>query len=144
MTHNIGDVINVPKNEQAFQGDVFIDVISLPKDAVEMKPNAKGLYVFAEGESTGHVHAIRSNEAKVYTANDNSRVGGKRFFVVSNNDEMTMFHGVPGTRGFPTEDKGDHGWLKIFKPSKKGNVFEVVRQRVLDLMDPSSFRQVAD
>ena len=142
MSYQIGDVVNVAVDQQAFQGDVFIDVTSLPEGATAVEPNKNGLFVFAEGESTGHVHAVKSSEADVYFANDNSATGGKRFFVVPKGESVLMFHGIPGTEGIPEGDKGDHGWLRIFKPKKK--TLEVVRQRVLDLCNPSDFRQVAD
>lgn len=144
MTFNIGDIADLKSNEQANQGDVFVDVSEMPKDAMKMEPNKNGLYVFAEGETSGHVHAVKADEADVYVANDNSRIGGKRFFVVPKGESALMFHGIPGKDGIPEIDLGDHAWLRLWKPKKKNVVKETIRQRVLDLTDPSNFQQVAD
>lgn len=143
MAYKIGEIADLKGSEQAFQGDVFVGTATLPKDAVKMEPK-NGLHVFAEGETTGHVHAVRAEEADVYCANDNTRMGGKRYFVVIKRESALMFHGIPGKDGLPEVDLGDHAWLKLFKPKKKNEVKEPIRQRVLDLSDPRNFRQVAD
>ena len=141
--HKIGEIVEA--KGQVFQGDIFIDVSDLPKGATEMKPDKNGLFVFAEGETTGHVHAIREEDARVFYANDNSVIGGKRFFVVPKNKNAVLFHGVPSAYGLPDADKGDHAWFKVGdKIDGKKKVREIIRQRVLDLTDPSNFRQVAD
>ncbi len=54
--------------KHAFHGDVnFIEIGSIPKEAKRVKKGRKG-YVLAEGEVTGHYHAI-DDEVEVYELN---------------------------------------------------------------------------
>ena len=44
------------------QGDVLIEMVdSLPENAEKMKEDKRGI-VFAEGEATGHYHAVQEKE----------------------------------------------------------------------------------
>ena len=53
------------KDTQYRQGDVFIERVSIiPKTAT--KQAVKGAVILAEGEATGHAHAIRSKSVSLY------------------------------------------------------------------------------
>jgi hypothetical protein len=49
---------------QIVQGDVFIVSASIPKGAKKVKKTKRG-YVLAEGEATGHCHAV-TEEIEMY------------------------------------------------------------------------------
>ena len=56
------------KNRMGFHGDVlFIEVNEIPKEAKKVKEDTRG-YVLAEGESTGHYHAI-NDDIEMYEVN---------------------------------------------------------------------------
>lgn len=49
------------------QGNVLVIPINeIPKDTDEVKRDSKGRLILAEGEATGHAHAIQANHAKMY------------------------------------------------------------------------------
>jgi len=56
---------------QLQQGDVLLNQIkTLPKDAKQLKPKDKR-YILADGEVTGHAHAIEALESiELYEVND--------------------------------------------------------------------------
>jgi hypothetical protein len=57
------------------QGDVLLVAVPrIPKDAVRQR--RKGRLVLAEGEATGHAHAIAERDAREF------RVGDERFVLV--------------------------------------------------------------
>lgn len=140
MAYNIGEVVEI-ENKQFHQGDIFLAPIDgLPEGAAQIKMGKSGEFVFASGGSTGHIHAIKAEDGvKCYEIEDKSRAEGKRSFVVlAKKKPAILYHGKEG------HDLGDHAWFKLI-PSKKGkNIYEVFRQRVLDVTDPSNFRQVYD
>lgn len=47
------------------QGDVLIQAIEMPEGVTKVK-RVKGRLILAEGEVTGHAHAIKSKEAELY------------------------------------------------------------------------------
>jgi hypothetical protein len=52
------------------QGDILIERIkSLPADIIKIS-NKDEKIILAEGEATGHAHAITSNNALLYSANN--------------------------------------------------------------------------
>ena len=52
------------------QGDVLIErMAELPKDAAPVQPIEKR-FILAEGEATGHHHAIATDGAKLYSRGD--------------------------------------------------------------------------
>lgn len=51
------------------QGDVLIiEVTDLPKEKKTVERDSKGRLILAEGEATGHAHAIHASHAKMYAA----------------------------------------------------------------------------
>ena len=143
MTFKIGDTHKMKNANQFFQGDVYVTPVDgLPDDAVECEPDARGLHVFALGESTGHVHAVQEQQnVKCFIANDNKSITGKsKFLVVTKGEGPLLFHGAPGV------DKGDHAYFKMpdVKKAKEKIVFLFRRQFGKDITDPSKFTTIAD
>jgi hypothetical protein len=52
------------------QGDVLIELVNeeLPADAKQVKPDSRNRLVLADGEATGHAHAVSANGAALYDA----------------------------------------------------------------------------
>lgn len=62
------------------QGDVLIiPVDSIPEKTTREKMDKRKRYVLAEGEATGHAHAVRGKDAVLVMAAD-----GRRFLSVMN------------------------------------------------------------
>lgn len=66
------------------QGDVLLVKKDLPTEG-EVQPK-KGRIILAEGEATGHAHAIPTDEADVVVA------ANMRFVVVPEDGEATLTH----------------------------------------------------
>lgn len=65
------------------QGDVFlVRVDSVPTDAINERRRGKRL-VLADGEVTGHAHAIESDTARLVTDR-----GGSRFLILSDTESL--------------------------------------------------------
>jgi len=55
---------------QQYQGDIrCMEVAAIPADAVPVKPR-DGRYIVAEGEATGHYHAIAEQYGELYETPD--------------------------------------------------------------------------
>ena len=96
--------------KQIQQGDTLYISVEVVKGK-EVKPDARG-YVFAEGETTGHYHAVKDTEAvKVYEEN-----GVKYVRVIK--DSAVVEHQEHGAVTLP---KGDYkiGIVKEYDPFEK-------------------------
>ena len=97
--------------KKAFQqGDVLFKKVETVKGK-EVKPDARG-YVFAEGETTGHYHAVKDTAAvKVYEENGVKYVRVLKDFAIVEHQE----------HGAVTLPKGDFkiGIVKEYDPFEK-------------------------
>lgn len=69
------------------QGDVIVKSATLPQNAVEKQRAARGI-VLAEGEVTGHAHAIADAHVRWFTVADNPY----QQWVVVESDEAVITH----------------------------------------------------
>lgn len=99
------------------QGDVLLTRIdSVPEDTKEVKPNARGQLVLANGEATGHLHAVLARRGVKL------RSKGDRLY-------LTARSGVDVTHD-------EHDAINL-----PAGTYEVRRQREYS---PEAIRQVAD
>ena len=109
------------------QGDVLIKrLASKPtkqlKDAEKAKRDSRKRIVLAEGEVTGHAHAIAARNAALY-------VGTLGVFLQVIKNSVMLQHEEHGTIDLPAGEAGKDAW------------YEIVRQREYT---PEAIRQVAD
>lgn len=98
-------------------GDIPLHKIDkLPEGLIEVKH--KGEYVLAEGETTGHMHRLRSNDMKVYTDSF-----GERYLVMGEIGEVSH---------------EEHKTLKVGK-----GIYRVGKEREVDWFS-QSVRKVID
>ncbi len=93
--------------DMARQGDVLVKKCDCDVSGLREIPRENGAVVLAHGEVTGHMHAFREDNVKMYSANDNSG----RVFIVISGRPATLFH-------------EEHAPI-TFAPG----VYEVIRQR---------------
>ena len=102
------------------QGDVLITRCgSIPATAKPCAPRERGGYVLAEGEATGHAHAVADDEVDLFEDTD----GTLYMRVKSNVDEATVTH-------------QEHGHLTLPR-----DTYKVTRQREYT---PEAVRRVSD
>lgn len=90
------------KTTQMRQGDVFLTKVeAMPDGAAEIKGRRADLVVLAEGETTGHLHAIPATQAHLFA------VGAERYLRVL--DGAWLRHGTP-QRAY---SDGDHEPLEL-------------------------------
>lgn len=71
------------------QGDVYVSrVDSLPAECQEVERD-NGRVILAYGEVTGHAHAFKDENVKMFSSNDNNVM---RRFLVIENEPATLFH----------------------------------------------------
>jgi hypothetical protein len=83
------------------QGDILIIPIAkreLPKGLTEVKRDKRGRLVLAEGETTGHCHAILDNPAVLFRQADLDEMAD-RFLMVE--EEVELVHEEHGTITLP-------------------------------------------
>lgn len=92
--------------DQIRQGDVLLERVNLPKDAVPQKQEA--LVVFALGEQTGHLHAVLDEKRQV----KEYKKGEERYFRVG--DFVVLGHGLKKEiEGKAPAKDLDHGWITV-------------------------------
>jgi len=106
------------------QGDVMLlEVDDIPSSAKKVGPQKPGLFVLAEGETSGHLHAVKAQKAEMFMA------GAAMYLALS--EPQALRHGNPSQ-----DWKGDHN--DIYLPAKK---YRVVIDREYQ---PDGWRQVQD
>lgn len=106
------------------QGDVLlIRVDSIPAGAKEVKRDDRGRIILAEGEVTGHAHAVLDPHAKLFEITGGGQGGNERSRFLNVEKETTLNH-------------EEHGTVHLTK-----GVYEVRQQREYQ---PDEIRPVAD
>jgi len=72
------------------QGDILLVPVEKLPDGLTEVPREKGRIVLAEGEATGHLHAIEANEA-TFLASDLEEIEG-RFLAVEGEAAVELTH----------------------------------------------------
>lgn len=110
------------ENKPIRQGDVWLQPSTIPRGAGPL-PDKAGVHVLAEGEQSGHLHAVDATRAQLL------RDGAVLFLRVTKPVELR--HGNPLHAW-----KGDHDTLKV----PVGD-YRVIIERDYE---PGSWRQVVD